>query len=535
MRKLLIVLSFISFFFTACQKDNNPSPTQQQRELKSDSTTLTLPGIIGAKDSFNILSNGNWNIAINPATASWLKTSVSKGTGNTKVYVEVLENNVSGLSRTANIVITAEGSNVNPVKIPVTQRQNGQVTKTWTKVFGGTEADAFISFVSTPDGGWITVGTTTSNNGDISTNKGLEDIWVVRIDASGNKVWQKTYGTSRLDDGVSITKTSDGNYVFAFFSLVADGDMIFPRGGADIMVFKIDENGNKLWQRTVGGTSHDYTSNSNYITASSDGGCVLVGTTSSNDIDFNRNQGNRDVFAVKLDQTGNIVWQKTYGGSQSEAANAITPTKDGGYVIVGETQSTDGDLTENKGGTDVWVIKVDASGNKVWQKTFGGFANETANAITRASDDGFIIGGYSWSNGGDVIGSKGETDAWVFRLNASGNMVWQKTFGGTERDVAASIIKISSGYLIAGSSYSSNGDLTGNFGGADGWVFQIDESGKLLWQKNFGGSLNDRVAMINSTSDGSYLMVGVSLSPDGDMALQQGGVSDAWIMKFKDR
>lgn len=487
---------------------------------------------MGTRDSFNIKSNGNWSIAINPTTASWLKTNVTKGTGNAKVYVDVQENNMSGTYRTANIVVTVDGSNVSPVTISVKQKQYAAlITKAWSNVFGGTENDYLNSAIQTPDGGYLAVGTNASNNGDVSSNKGKRDIWVIKVDASGNKQWEKSYGGSEIEDGTAIIKTTDGNYVIASYSMSNDGDVSGNHGFNDVFVLKIDGNGNKLWHRTLGGSRHESTANLNFLTSSPDGGCVLTATTFSNDGDVSGNHGGADVWVVKLNQSGNVIWKTTLGGSNDDDPYAITNSSDGGYVITGSTSSYDGDVIGNHGAWDVWVVKVDGNGNKVWQKTFGGSNIDNAFGITRTSDNGYIVAGHTVSNNGDVSGNKGGSDAWIIKIDSDGNKVWQKTFGGSGNDAASSIIQTDLGYLISAQTVSNNGDVTSTLGGGDAWILQLDETGKILWQKAFGGTGSDASVSITRTSDNSYVLVGSTASTNGDIVGQHGKF-DAWIMKF---
>jgi hypothetical protein len=193
-----------------------------------------------------------------------------------------------------------------------------------------------------------------------------------------------------------------------------------------------------------------------------------------------------------------------------------------------------GDVSSNQGSYDAWIIKIDGNGNKVWQKTFGGSNIDNAFGITRTSDNGYIVAGHTVSNNGDVSGNKGGTDAWIIKIDGNGNKVWQKTFGGSGNDAASSVIQTDLGYLISAQTASNNGDVTSSLGGGDAWVFQIDESGKILWQKAFGGTNGDAGITIIPTTDSSYVFVGSSASTGGDIVGQH-GKQDAWIMKFKDK
>jgi hypothetical protein len=312
-------------------------------------------------------------------------------------------------------------------------------------VFGGTGDDYLSSAIQTPDGGYITVGSTNSNNGDVSANKGKRDIWIVKLDASGKKEWERSYGGSDNEAGSSTTKTTDGNYVVAGYTMSNDGDVSGNQGHNDVFVFKIDVAGKILWQKTLGGTGAEFTSDQHFLTGSSDGGCVLAIETESNDGDVSGNNGSYDVWVVKLNQSGDIVWNKTFGGLRTDTPSAITASADGGYVIVGTTQSADLNVNLNQGSWDVLVLKIDASGNKVWQQTFGGHNIDWAHSITPTSDNGFVIAGTTLSTNGDVTNNKGLSDAWILKIDASGKLLWQKTFVELEMIV---LIRLSKQTLV---------------------------------------------------------------------------------------
>jgi hypothetical protein len=184
-----------------------------------------------------------------------------------------------------------------------------------------------------------------------------------------------------------------------------------------------------------------------------------------------------DYWIVKLDGSGNKVWDKTYGGSKSDLVNSIQQTSDGGYIVSGHTWSDDGDLSDgNNGENDYWIIKLDNVGNKVWDKTYGGSGNDYATSIQQTSDGGYIVAGTTSSSDGDITDvNNGESDYWIIKLDESGNKVWDKTLGGSDSDNATSIQQNSEGgHIIAGYTKSSDGDITdGNNGGYDFWIIKL--------------------------------------------------------------
>ena len=222
-----------------------------------------------------------------------------------------------------------------------------------------------MSTISTPDGGYVLTGVTNSNDGDFKgMNKGERDIFVIKLDSRGDILWKKTFGGSGFDEGTFITATPDGGYVLTGVTgSNDDGDFKeMNKGRQDVFVIKLDSRGDILWKKTFGGSGFDYGVST---ISTPDGGYVLRGGTQSNDYDFKgMNKGEWDVFVIKLDSRGDILWKKVFGGSYGDGGRSITATPDGGYVLTGWTRSNDGDFKGmNKGEWDVFVIKLDSNGN----------------------------------------------------------------------------------------------------------------------------------------------------------------------------
>ena len=228
-----------------------------------------------------------------------------------------------------------------------------------------------------------------------------------------------------------------------------------------------------------------------------------------------------------------------YGGSALDHAFAATQSLDGSYILAGSTQSNDGDVTGNHGDADAWVLKNNKDGKITWQKTFGGSALDGARSIASTQAGGFIMAGFTYSNDGDVTGNHGDADAWLVNIDKDGNMLWQKTLGGSSVDNAYSIIEASDGgYIIAGRTASTGGDVSNNHGGADAWVVKLDRNGNKQWQKTFGGSGSDAALSIIETSEGGYIMAGFTASNDGDVTgyhagwgMDQGSF-DGWVVRM---
>jgi hypothetical protein len=236
------------------------------------------------------------------------------------------------------------------------------------------------------------------------------------------------------------------------------------------------------WQKCFGGSKDDEAKS---IQQTSDGGFIVAGKTWSNDGDVTGNHGDGDVWevffqadfwVVKLSATGEIQWQKCLGGSDYDWVNSIQQTSDGGFIIAGETYSNDGDVTENHGYRDFWIVKLSATGEIQWQKSLGGSWEDEAKSIQQTSDGGFIVAGYTALNDGDVTGNHGGKDFWVVKLSAEGEIQWQKCLGGSKDDEAESIQQTNDGgFIVAGYTASKDGDITGNHGGKDFWVVKLSK------------------------------------------------------------
>ncbi|MCD6418321.1 hypothetical protein J7M00_06020, partial [bacterium] len=243
------------------------------------------------------------------------------------------------------------------------------------------------------------------------------------------------------------------------------------------------------------------------------------------------------LFAVAaLAQTPTIVWQKCLGGSDWDEAYSIQQTDDGGFIIAGESYSNDGDVSGNHGGGDYWVVKLNSAGDIVWQKSLGGSDWDEAYSIQQTTDGGFIVAGESVSNDGDVSGHHGSSgysaDYWLVKFNSAGSIEWQKSLGGSGDDVAFSIQQTTDGgFIVAGYSESNDSDVSGNhsyYGYYDYWVVKLNSAGNIDWQKCLGGSDDDWAYSIQQTFDGGYIVAGYSYSNDGDVSGNHGAY-DYWV------
>ena len=290
----------------------------------------------------------------------------------------------------------------------------------------------------------------------------------------------KTFGGKERDEADSIIQIKDGGFI------IAGGTESFGNGGYDAYLIKIDKKGNKIWEKTFGGKYNDILFS---IVNSGDGGFIVAGGTES--------FGNRDydAYLIKLDKNGNKIWEKTFGGKDNDMAFSIVNSSDGGFIVVGGTFSF------GKGEEDLYLIKIDKNGNKIWEKTFGGKEDEMALSIVKSLDGGFIVAGYTKSFG------HGKKDTYLIKIDKNGNKIWEKTFGGKDLDWANKIIKSKGGGLIvAGETWSFG------HGKGDAYLIKIDKNGNKIWQKTFGGKKSDEAIAISQIADSKYIVIGYTKS-----------------------
>ena len=383
----------------------------------------------------------------------------------------------------------------------------------WQKVLGSYNGDYANVIRPTSDGGYIVIGLSYSGGGDVVGYHGTTstgDFWLVKLSSNGSVQWKKCLGGVGFDEGKDVRQTSDGGYIVVGTSASNECYMLGQHGGADFLVIKLTADGDITWQKDYGGSMNDYAYS---IDITSDGGYVVGGFTESSDGDVTANHGGRDFWIIKIDGTGNLLWQKSIGGSGDEEIYGIRATPDGGCIAVGYTQSNDGDITGNHGNSDFLVVKLGNGGSLQWEKTLGGSGYDGAQSIQLTTDGGFIVAGYTSSNDGDVSGNHqalGQfSDFWVVKLNSSGLTEWEKCYGGDYNEKAFYIQQtFDNGYVVCGSSESANGDASCNAGYEDMWVIKIDGLGNLLWQKSMGGSYQEEAYCVQPLSDGGFIVAG---------------------------
>lgn len=399
----------------------------------------------------------------------------------------------------------------------------------WQKSLGGPGNDFGTSIALTSDGGYIVTGGTYSDGGDVSGFKGFTDFWVAKLDSTGSLQWQKCLGGTQTEQAYWVEQTSDGGFILSGSTSSNDGDVDASHGNEEAWVVKLASDGSLEWQKSLGGSLNEI---AHTAKQTSDGGYIIGAHNSSSDGDATSCQGFLDLWLVKLDPSGNLLWQKSYGGSDLDQYSSAIQTSDGGYLLAGLAASTDGDVTGNHGGQDAWVLKLDSAGNVQWKKCIGGSASDAAYSIIQCADGAFIFAGQTFSNNGDVSGQHGQGDAWIFKMDGSGNLLWQKCLGGSSKDAAYSVRQtVDGGYIIAGETASLGGDVSGKHGGPDYWVVKLDGNGSIQWQKCLGGNATDRGGSIAQTTDQGWIIAGESNSTALDVSGNHGQY-DFWVVKL---
>ncbi|MFD2245425.1 T9SS type A sorting domain-containing protein [Pontibacter ruber] len=421
--------------------------------------------------------------------------------------------------------------------------------KEWDRTFGGTGYDVLRSVQQTKDGGYILGGLSYSNRSvdkseDNKTvcdsddpDECFSDYWVVKTDATGNKQWEQTIGGNKDDQLMSVQQTQDGGYILGGFSDsdISEDKSEASRGSTDYWIVKLDHSGNIEWDKTIGGQEGDALS---ALQQTDDGGYIMGGTSLSGiggdktDIHF----GYGDYWVVKTDASGKIEWNKTFGGDDIEHFSSLQQTEDGGYIVGGSSSS----FTFI---SDYWILKLDAQGEQQWNRAYGGNSTDQLQSLQQTDDMGYILGGFSSSgiSGDKTEMNLGFDDYWVIKVDASGNIKWDKTIGGEGHDWLYSLYHTSDGgYILGGGSESgiSKYKTEASKGSFDYWIVKLNKDGGREWDKTLGGERSDVLYSLMQTNDEGYILGGHSSSGiSGDKSEARRGRDDwddpdYWVIKL---
>jgi hypothetical protein len=452
----------------------------------------------------------------------------------------------------------------------------------WQICLGGSYHESNKVILPLTDGSFLVAGETSSFGDGVSPPEAHpSDIWIIKLTPSGIIEWNTLIIGSGEEFISNAQATSDGGYILSGSTNSANGEFPGHHGAHDILIIKLNSDGNIEWQKVLGGSSNDFIDITytpfkllNTTILANDGGFIIAGHTSSQDgdvIGFHTGESGvglgHDIWIVKIDFLGNILWQKTLGGTKNEKLYSIIQTSSENILVMGKCESIDGDVIGNHGYSDVWLVELNTSGEILWQRCYGGSSAEESNSeddfgssIHETFDGGFLFTSTTRSNDGDVLGLhdayppiKGTnnelvyaSDIWVVKIDSLGEIVWQKCLGSNVGDLSYEIIETADGgSLVSGRTFSmeldgiqygNDGDVSGAHGLSDHWMVKLNPIGEISWQRCLGGSDDEIVifAAQHSTiqsADGGYISGLMTKSYDGDV---QGyhGQRDIWVVKL---
>lgn len=347
--------------------------------------------------------------------------------------------------------------------------------------------------------------------------------------------WATQYGGGNVDIPYTIKITADGGTVVGGYTDSKNGD-VSPQPNRDywdLWLVKLDKCGQIEWEKSIGGTGYE---SARDLVQTTDGGYLVLGETNSTDggvvAGFG---GTKDIWLLKFGANGNLEWQRRYGGSGLDIGNHIELMRDGSCLIAASSTSNDGHITGNHSSgtyTDGVLMKMDAAGNLIWSKCFGGTKNEELFDIEVINGTIFATG-FTNSIDGDIPPSQKNYDVWLLAIDAAGNKILSKIYGGSQNDVAYCMTKGADGSLtMAGYTTSNDGDVSGAKGSQDYWILNVSQKGKLNWQKVFGGTDAEYAKTILTDKDSSYIIGGVTYSNDGDASASL-GEGDFFTLKLR--
>ena len=487
----------------------------------------------------------------------WQRTMGGEADDIPEFSIKTIDNGIITVSITSSVTGDVAG-NHGATDIWVV-KMNLQGVIAWAQTLGGSGTEIPVSYYYNTDGSIVILGTTTSNNGNVSGNHGNTDIWVCKLNSDGTLAWQRCYGGSSYEQPKNIMKAADGTYIISGATFSNNGDVSGHHGNWDGWILKVDESGILQWQRSIGGSGQDGVTNIKTI-QSVDGSLYTAMETWSNDGDISGNNGIIDICVIKLSNAGIIQWQKSLGGASVEYVSDLKEASSGEIYVLGSTNSVGlpGFHGINDYYSDLYLGRLNSSGAILFQRCYGGTLDDQPYDIVSIGVDGScVLSAFVNNGGGDVIGYHGSSqgpDIWVLQVEINGSIQWQKSLGGFIHDglkggldhvfnggASGGVIRtIDGGFLLTAYTESDNGDVSGyhpvldpfDSTRADIWVVKLSSSGAIEWQKPLGGGRGDwpRGLPVEIAAN-DYIITGYTNSSEGDITANH-GVRDTWIVRL---
>ncbi|MDC1236157.1 hypothetical protein N8Z50_03045 [Flavobacteriaceae bacterium] len=399
-------------------------------------------------------------------------------------------------------------------------------------IYGGSEEDSVHSIITTSDGGYAMIGNTQSTDGDFSfKERGGSDFFVMKFNAVSTLQWVKTYGGSKDDRGYDIVELNTGGYALIGYSQSDDGDASLNLGQHDNWLLRIDAEGELLWEKSFGFLGHDHAYN---IVATQDGGLFFNGfldVSASNgagqdgkQMHFNQRHGAGEFWCHKVDKNGDLVWRSYFGGSSNDRSYDAIETSNGDFVLVGASESQDVDISDPRGSYDAWIIKLNAAGDLLWERSFGGSGYDSAKAIIENRNGDYVILGQTYSADGDIENAFGSSDIFIAFFSKEGVLKSNKNIGGEGFETANAILERSNGTLVLVGHQAPN-----NLGSEDSFLanniilVHTLANGSVMGSYNLLGNGLDIPYAINESKEGKIQVAGSTESTSGDFTISQGG------------
>lgn len=392
----------------------------------------------------------------------------------------------------------------------------------WSQSYGGSFSDIPNAIAPNPNGGALVAGVSFSNNYDVSNPMGKGDGWIIRVGADNAVLWANNYGSTGQDAISDIVPATDNGYVAVGYTTMDVANAAIPVSQA--WIFKIDENGTIVWEQKMGETNG---SEAVEVLAVGDGYLVL-GNTSAPNFSTSGHRGATDAFLMKIDNNGNAVWTRRWGGYASDFATDMTLLPNGNIAVCGYADSP---YNNYKGALDGWVSMLNADGQLVWSKYFGGTFDDELNSIAHDNNGNIYVGGFTYSDDEDISENFGLRDSWLIQIDATGALNWSKTYGGSLHEAFQQLLFYNNELLAGGYTESPTGSTANLLGQRDFWLAQIDNNGNIGWETNYGGDRNERLTTMVVGTDNSLYMAGHSETVFNGMLAFTKGLEDFFVLK----